>query len=49
MQPFCNATTLLSVRVRRWLLRMREASTLTLGFDVSYIRLFGLDRFVSIV
>lgn len=30
MQPFCKATTLLSVFVRRWLLRMSEASTLTL-------------------
>ena len=31
MQPFWRATTLLSVRVRRWLLRIVEASTLTLG------------------
>lgn len=27
---------------------MREASTLTLRFSVSYVRSFGLDRFVSL-
>lgn len=37
MQPFCSATTLLSVRVRRWLLRIVEASTLTLGDLVSLV------------
>jgi hypothetical protein len=38
MQPFWRATTLLSVRVRRWLLRIVEASTLTLaGFFVSLL------------
>lgn len=36
MQPFCRATTLLSVLVSWWLLRMSEASTLTLIANVSY-------------
>jgi hypothetical protein len=37
MQPFWRATTLLSVRVRWWLLRIVEASTLTLGGFFSFL------------